>query len=86
MEGSLRAKCPACSGELILRRISDINVAEYRASCESCGWKGSMKSLQCGDCHGRSLFKWTDKGWSCTRCGNVRTDPSPPKIERTKRR
>ncbi len=52
MEGSLRVKCSVCSGELTLRRISDINVAEYRASCERCGWKGSMKSLRCGGCHG----------------------------------
>ncbi len=71
--------CPACRGKLILRRIPDLNVVEYRARCPGCQWAGWLRELRCGGCHGRRLFEWTEGAWRCLRCGHVRGDQSPPR-------
>jgi len=71
--------CPACGGELILRRIDDLHVVEYRARCRGCPWAGWLREHRCGGCHGRRLFEWTDGAWRCIRCGHVRGDQSPPR-------
>jgi len=71
--------CPACRGKLILRRIPDLDVVEYRARCPGCQWAGWLRELRCGGCHGRRLFEWTSEAWRCTRCSHVRGDRSPPR-------
>jgi DnaJ-class molecular chaperone len=71
--------CPACGGELILRRVDNLHVVEYRAHCQSCPWAGWLRDLRCGGCHGLKLFEWTDETWRCIRCGHVRGDQLPPR-------
>jgi len=66
-------------GELILRRIGDLHVVEYRARCRGCPWAEWLREFRCGGCHGRRLFKWTGEVWSCLLCGHVRGDQSPPR-------
>ena len=73
------ARCPECGGELILRRVGDLNVMEYRADCQSCVWTGILRKLRCGGCHGDHFFEWTSESWRCLDCGRVRRDPSPPR-------
>jgi len=78
VDTSTSLACPACRGKLILRRIPDLNVVEYRALCPGCQWAGWLRELRCGGCHERWLFEWTSEAWRCLRCGHVRIDQSPP--------
>ena len=71
--------CPVCGGELLLRRIPDLNVIEYRARCPGCQWAGWLRDLWCGGCHGHRLFEWTGEAWRCLRCGHVRGDQPQPR-------
>ena len=73
------ARCPTCGEEPFLRRIDDLNVAEYRCHCSSCLWAGILKVLRCGGCHGDKLFEWMDGSWRCLLCGHVRRDQSSPR-------
>lgn len=77
--GTTEAMCPACGKYMILRRISDLNVVEYRARCPNCQWAGVLREFLCGGCYGRRLFKWIGEAWSCLLCGHVRSDKSPPR-------
>ena len=74
-----KARCPGCGGEMLLRRVDDLNVAEYRADCRSCGWGGWLRTIVCGGCHVDHLFEWTGTGWRCLDCGHIRTDSSLPR-------
>jgi len=73
------ARCPVCGGELLLRRVPDLHVEEYRARCGGCDWTGWLRKLRCGGCHGLHLFEWAPDEWRCLRCGHVREDQSPPR-------
>jgi len=79
VDTSTSPACPTCGGELLLRRIDDLNVVEYQAHCRSCPWAGWLRDFRCGGCHRRRLFEWTGGAWRCTRCGHVRRDQSPPR-------
>ena len=72
-------RCPICSGEMLLRRVSNLAVVEYRGHCTGCLWSGILRKIRCGGCHGEHLFEWTGIGWRCLDCGHVRRDPSPPR-------
>ena len=65
--------------ERTLRAIEMTRIVLERARCPGCQWTGRLRELRCGGCHGRRLFKWTGEAWSCTRCGHVRGDQSPPR-------
>ena len=69
VDTSTSPACPACGGELILRRVDGLHVVEYRARCPGCRWAGWLREILCGGCHGRWLFEWTGGAWRCTRCG-----------------
>ena len=74
-----KVSCPECGGELFLRRVEDLNVAEYRGHCAGCLWARILRLLRCGGCHGYHLFEWISESWRCIDCGHVRRDPSPPR-------
>jgi hypothetical protein len=78
VDTSTSPACPACGGELLLRRVDGLHVVEYRARCPGCRWAGWLREILCGGCHGRWLFEWTGGAWRCTRCGHVRRNRSPP--------
>ena len=79
MDASTSPACPHCARGLLLRRVDDLDVVEYRARCPGCQWAGWLRELRCGGCHGLRLFEWTEGAWRCLRCGHVRGDQSLPR-------
>jgi len=75
----LAASCPTCGGSVAMERVEDLNICEYRATCQACKWAGTLRKLRCGGCHGEHLFEWTSESWRCIDCGHVRRDQSPPR-------
>jgi len=73
----MTTSCPECKAPLLMRRIEDLNVVEFEASCPSCGWAGVLRYLRCGGCHNNRLFTWAGESWLCICCGHLRRASQP---------
>ncbi len=83
VDTSTSPACPACGGELLLRRVDGLHVVEYRALCPGCQWARWLRELWCGGCHGLKLFEWTNGTWRCILCDHVGgSQPLPRALHR----
>jgi hypothetical protein len=72
-------RCHVCGGELLLRRIDNLQVVEYRTHCYGCGWVSPLREHWCEGCQANKLFVWIGEKWRCTMCDHIHGDQLPPR-------